>query len=266
MPMSGNVRLTKSEMKYARSLAQPKVRDHEKKFVIEGWKTVQDALRSGFRLDFIGVTKTFLDDPEYRAIIREVRTHGIALKELSDVELKQVCDTVHAQGIVALAQQKSRTLDEVLASPAHLVVLADHIADPGNLGTMIRTCDWFSADALVLSEGCVDLYNEKVVRSTAGSIFHIPVVEHTDVHEVITKLGRKGFKIFATAGEAKVSYRDAEYGEKNLIIFGNESSGIGKETRQLADETISIPRKGKAESLNVGVSTGIILSHIANSD
>lgn len=257
--------ITKSEVKLLRALAQKKIRDREKKFVIEGWKPLKDVLNSGFQVDYVAMTHRYKENPDYRSFINDIDSRGIELKELTDVELRQVSDTVHAQGVIAVIEQKTWTLDEILAGRSTLLVLADRIADPGNLGTMVRTCDWFGADALILSEGCVDLHNEKVVRSTSGSIFHIPLADHVDTVAVLSRLKKLGFWILATAGEAKTSYTEAKYGEKNVIIFGSEAGGVHIDTRRLADEVVGIPRRGKAESLNVGVACGIILSHLRNS-
>ncbi len=255
------MRISKSNLTFVRSLAQKKIRDREKKFVIEGWKPLRDALSSDFRIDFVAVTQRFKENPDYQSLINDINSRGIELKELTEIELKQVSETVHAQGVIAIIEQRTRTLDEILSSHSTLLVLADRIADPGNLGTMVRTCDWFGADALILSEGCVDLHNEKVVRSTSGSIFHVPMVEHADTSAVLAKLKTLGFWTVATAGDAKSTYSEAKYGKKNLIIFGSEASGIHVATRKLVDSVVRIPRYGSAESLNVGVACGIILSH-----
>lgn len=259
------MRISRSDIKFVRSLSQKKIRDREKKFVIEGWKPLRDALSSDVGIDFVAVTHQYTENPDYRSFFDEIDSRGIELKQLTDAELKQVSDTVHAQGVIALIEQRTWTVDEILSKHSTLIVLADRIADPGNMGSMVRTCDWFGADALILSEGCVDLHNEKVVRSTSGSIFHVPLVEHADTHAVLAKLRTLGFWTVATAGDAKAMYTESKYGERNLIIFGSEASGVHVETRKLVDSIVSIPRYGKAESLNVGVACGIVLSHLRNS-
>jgi TrmH family RNA methyltransferase len=256
--------ITKAEVKLLRMLAQKKVRDREKRFIVEGWKPLSDALNSDFHIDLVAATPRYSENPDYRSLITTVEARGIVLKEMTDSELKKVTDTVHAQGVVAIVHQRTRTFDEILALRPRLVVLADHIADPGNLGTMIRTCDWFGADAFMTSEGCVDLYNEKVVRSTSGSIFHLPIIEHVDLKAAMTLLKSSGFRCFATSGDAESTYMGAAYGEKNAIILGNEATGVRSEIAELADEVISIPRVGKAESLNVGVACGILLAHLSH--
>ena len=258
-------RISKSEVKYVRSLAQKKFRDNERKFLVEGWKLLNDALESGFRLEFVAVTNDAAGEPGQRSFLENIRALHIDLKVMTEVELKQMSGTVHAQGVIGLAQQMMHSLEDVLAKAARLIVLADRVSDPGNLGTMIRTCDWFRADAMILSEGCADLYNDKVVRSTAGSVFHVPVVEHANIAETVRKVKSKGFRVFATSGTARKSYQDAEYAEKNLLIFGNEATGSAQEVLRMGDDVIAIPKGGRAESLNVAVACGIVLAHVTTS-
>lgn len=257
------MRITKAEIKFIHSLAQRKIRDAERKFIVEGWKSLDDALHSEYRILLVATTAEHVNDPGHSEVFRILRSRKIAIKELNSTELKQSSDTVHSQGVVAIAEQRTVSLGDAMTAAARLLVLADRVADPGNLGTMIRTCDWFSVDAFLLSVGCVDAYNEKVVRSTSGSIFHIPVVESILTKDAIPLLKKNGYRVFATAGDAKLSFNQAKYGEKNLLIFGNEASGISEDTRSLADDIICIPRQGKAESLNVGVACGVILSHLS---
>ncbi len=256
------MKISKSNVSLLRSLTQKKIREREKKFVIEGWKPLKDALNSDFQFEFIAMKREYAEDPDYSSFVREIEMRGIELKDISDAELKQVTDTVHAQGVVALLQQKTRDIDDVLTTESSQIVFLDRIADPGNMGTIVRTCDWFGVDCLILSEGCVDLYNEKVVRSTSGSVFHVPVVERKETNAILLQLKNQGFQIVAAAGDAKLSYVDAKYGHKKVIVFGNEAGGIHADARRAADVVVSIPRSGKAESLNVAIACGIILSHL----
>jgi TrmH family RNA methyltransferase len=256
--------ITKSELNLLRSLSQKKVREHEKKFIVEGWKSLREALDSDFRIEFVAITRECWDNPDYGSLMRNIESRRIDLKTLTSVQLNQASDTVHAQGVLAVILERRRTLDEVMAKNPALIVFADRIADPGNLGTIVRTCDWFGVDVLILSEGCVDLYNEKVIRSTSGSIFHIPVVQNAGAVAVLSQLKSRGFRITATAGDAKESYTDVKSKERNVIILGNEAGGIQAESRRLADRVVGIPRLGKAESLNVGIACGVILAHLRN--
>ncbi len=141
----------------------------------------------------------------------------------------------------------------------------DHIADPGNLGVIIRSADWFGVDTVILSPGSVDLYNPKVVRSTAGSIFHLPIVSCTEAagsfERALKELRSGGFKLFGASVNGKADLRTVKWPKKSFLIIGSEARGISGDVAALLDENIAIPKFGKAESLNAGVAAGIFLSH-----
>ncbi|MBI3005062.1 MAG: RNA methyltransferase [Ignavibacteriales bacterium] len=260
------MRLSRSELKYLRSLSQKKFRDEEKKFLVEGWRAVKDALNSAFKIELAAVLSKYVESPDYRAILQQLQDRRVTLKEINEIELRQISDTVHAQGIIALVHQKKYDPSQLIKGRPRVLVVTDGIADPGNLGSILRTADWFGVDAALLGKGSVELYNEKVVRSTAGSIFHLPVVEDVDLGESLEMLKKNGFFIAATASESKTDYAFLERKPKMAIVLGSEARGIGKQAKDIADIIIKIPRFGKAESLNVGVACGIILAHLRNSE
>ena len=254
--------LSKSELKYLRSLSQKKFRDAERKFLLEGWRAVKDALNSTFKIELAAILPRYVENPDYETILHQLETRRVAVKEVTELELKQISDTVHSQGIVALVHQRRHDIRAIFDGKSNLIVAADSIADPGNIGSILRTCDWFGVDAVLLGKGSVELYNEKVVRSTAGSIFHMPVVEDVDLAETLPKLRTNGFYIAATAGDGMSGYGSIEAMEKTAIVFGSEAKGISREVREAANTIARIPKFGQAESLNVGVVCGIILAHI----
>jgi TrmH family RNA methyltransferase len=256
------VRLSKSEIGYLRSLSQRKVRDRDLRFLVEGWRALGDALNSDFQIDYVAITPATKTDAGHQTILERVGSRGIALKELSEAYLRRVSDTVHAQGVIALTRKREVHLERLLAGNPSLIVVGDRIADPGNVGSIVRSCDWFGADALILSDGSVELCNEKVIRSTAGSVFHVPVLENANLTEVLPNLKKNGFYVVGTAGDASTSYNEVVYKKKNVIIVGSEAAGLDKRTRDLADAVVCIPRWGKAESLNVGVACGIVLANL----
>jgi len=258
------VHISKGDIKLLRSLSQRKMREEHGTFIVEGWRALKDALNSGRHVTFVAMTSRYVKDADYAPIIHEIEQRKITLKELSDAELRQVSDTVHAQGVIALVAQQKASIGDFGDLERSLVVIADRIADPGNLGSIIRTCDWFGVDALILSEGCVDTYNEKVVRSTAGSIFHLHVIDHANLEEFLPSLKDRGFRIVGTAGEAKTSYASVAFQNRTALVLGSEAGGLSPATRKLCDEIVKIERHGRAESLNVVVACGIMLAHLRN--
>jgi RNA methyltransferase, TrmH family len=255
--------LNQSEIKYLRSLQQKKFRDVEHKFVLEGWRPLRDALHSKFHIELIAVLAEASQKPEHRPVLTLARERGISIKEIKEVQLKQVSDAMHSQGVIALVRQQSKLFDAKSFQSAHLFVACDRISDPGNLGTIIRTCDWFGADAIFLNEGCVSLYNDKVVRSTAGSIFHLSVFENIDFDITLPNLKSEGFKVIATALNGK-SLKMFSLPEKVVLLLGNEAQGVDPQLIQQADAIVSIARYGQAESLNVGIACGIFLERWRN--
>jgi RNA methyltransferase, TrmH family len=254
--------ITKNELKHIRSLSQKKIRHSEQKFVVEGWRAVKEVLNSSSKVEIVGVLSRYLQDPDYRGILNQLEDHGAVIREVTEVELDALAETVHAQGIVAVFPQKHQTLDDDVLRKATVVVIADSVSDPGNLGSIIRSCDWFNVDVLILGKGCVELYNEKVVRSTVGSIFHLPIVEGSELPSVVRSLKQNGFSVAALSGDGKRSYDELPSSRKVAIILGSEAHGLSGEVRAFADDVVRIPKYGKAESLNVGVACGIVLAHI----
>jgi RNA methyltransferase, TrmH family len=255
--------LTQSEIKYLRSLQQKKYRDTERKFLLEGWRPLRDALDSNFTIELIAVLPGSTHKPEHQSILALAKNRNIPVKELKEIQLRQISDEVHSQGIVALIHQQNETYDKNKLRSAKIVVACDTLSDPGNLGTILRTCDWFGVDAVLLSEGCVSLYNEKVVRAMAGSMFHVNVFENLELKNVLSDLQAEKFRLIATALDA-TPVSPSTFQEKSVLIVGSEAHGIKPDLLQLADEVSSIPRFGKAESLNVGIACGIFLAQWRN--
>ena len=255
------MKLSKAELKYCRSLLQKKVRQTERKFLLEGWRALKELLNSPIKVEMAAVHPRFLDDPDYEKLLKELESRGIPVKEADDIQLQQMADTVHAQGIVAVVQQKHDELERIPLDRASVIVAVDAVGDPGNLGSIIRSSDWFNVDALLLGRGCVELYNEKVVRSTVGSIFHIPIVEGVELPAVLKQLGTKGFSVVGFSGDGKLDYTKRRVARKEVYVFGSEAHGISREVRGAVDDIVRIARYGKAESLNVGVACGIVLAH-----
>ena len=255
--------INQTELKYLRSLQQKKVRDTERKFLLEGWRPLRDAIDSTFSIDMIAVLPGTTHTPEHQSTIALAKNKSIPIKELKEVQLKQISDEVHSQGVVALVQQQRETFHSSALRSARFIVACDHVSDPGNLGTILRTCDWFGVDAVLLSEGCVSLYNEKVVRATAGSLFHLTVIEHLDLLHTLSDLQSEKFKLIATALDGNPAGSSLRT-EKSILILGSEAHGVDPNLLQQADEVVSIPRFGKAESLNVGIACGIFLDRWRN--
>lgn len=232
-------------VKYVQQLAKPKVRKKQNEFVLEGWHLVEEALKENTELHYIFTTE--------EALPFEV---SCPIYQVSDHVLKAMATTPTPQGIIAVAQQLSMpTIDEL---SGRLLVI-DNVQDPGNLGTMIRTADAAGYDGVVINQGSVDVYNSKVIRSTQGSFYHLPVV-YTDLMQWLPQFISQGGQVYGTElNEKAVDYRTIIPQEPFAVIMGNEGQGVRKELLQQTTQNVYLPMKGRAESLNVAVATGIIL-------
>lgn len=254
--------LSKEKLKQIHKLKTEKEREKEGKFLIEGLRLCQEAFSSGWDVQLVFFSSEFGGSAAGEKLIQQFSKKGAEIFRLKKQEIEKLADTETPQGIMALVKKKKFTLSRDFLKKSSLLLGLDNIRDPGNLGTMIRTADAAGADGVLLSKGCVEHYNPKVVRSTMGSIFHLAVIENSDLAEVIPDLKKDGFRIiFSEVYEGK-DYTEVDYPEKTCLIIGSEASGISQQILNLADERIKIPIFGKAESLNASVAVGVLLYEI----
>ena len=254
--------LPKSKLKELRGLTKKKSRDQEKKFLIEGVRLVGEAANSDFVILEAYYTSDLLTLPDASSVLQRLKKKTQHVERMSETEMKTVTDTVTAQGLIAVLRRKSSSPDVVLQSGgANAVVVAlDGVSDPGNLGSMVRTCDWFGVDGILLGGNSVELCNPKVLRSTMGGIFHLPIAEGVDLLTSISKAKGMGYTVYVTDPDGETHFDRVRYAGKSLIVFGNEAWGVSDQVNQLADVRVAIRRYGAVESLNVGVACGVILS------
>mgnify|MGYP001617349488 CR=1 FL=1 len=207
--------LSKARLKYLRSLRQKKFRDQEKKFIAEGFRLVSEALSSNFAVELVLYTSDFLKKPEHARLIQGCREQGIEKNEISTGDLDSFADTVTAQGIAALVHQRESSVADLRrdSRERQLILALDSVSEPGNVGAIIRTGDWFGVSAVLLGTGTVELYNPKVVRSTMGSLFHLPIITNIDLANVAKDLRQQGFRILLEPG---VLEGDARHPAKHL--------------------------------------------------
>ena len=268
-------------IKYIRSLLEKGgIRKKNHSFVVEGIKLVDEALEYGNVLDIIvseslyeeivsgDLTRNALLSDNGKHIIKQVK-QGTSLTVVSDAVFKSVSETITPQGILAEVEiPKHRLLEENFLEIAYektgkikLLILED-TADPGNLGTIMRTAEAAGVTGVIMGKGTVDIFNPKVVRSTMGSIFRLPFAYVDDLKPVIIGLKRDGISFYATHLKGKESYRDISYSDKAGILIGNEARGLSDEIANLADTYVIIPMQGKVESLNAAVAAALMLYEV----
>lgn len=235
--------LSKNEVKYIQSLCHKKQRQQERVFIAEGAKIIEELLASNYVVKKLFVTEKYLLQNRFtNAVITEVST-----QEMDKISLMD-----NATDVLAIVEQKP---NEMTAVKGKLNLVLDGIQDPGNFGTIIRIADWYGIENILCSNDTVDLYNNKVIQSTMGSFVRVNVW-YGDLKTIFQK---NLLPVFATVLNGKNLYEQNKITEGFLII-GNEGKGIREDTLSFVQHSLTIPKRGGAESLNAAVATGILLS------
>ncbi|MEE2521853.1 RNA methyltransferase [Pseudarthrobacter sp. J75] len=269
-------------------LAGRPARLRQGRFIAEGPQAVREALRlhqsrlaaggEGVVLE-VYASEACLDKfPEFEEL-----AEGTDARIATDEVLAAMADTVNPQGIVAVCRFVDVTLESVLDAGPRLIAVLCQVRDPGNAGTVLRAADAAGADAVVLTGSSVDIYNPKAVRSTAGSLFHLPVVLGADIASLATELRGRGIGILAADGYGTLNldqlqdenaarrlgneskFSDYALEEPTAWLFGNEAQGLSADELSLADHRVAVPVYGAAESLNLGTAATVCLYASARS-
>jgi RNA methyltransferase, TrmH family len=245
--------LNKSRVKYIQSLYHKKFRDEEQVFVIEGPKIVAEFL-----------AKYSQQVNEVYAINKWIESNRLHLNDVSvtklievdENDLKRISALSTPNQVLALVKKKDEPFPTI--KTGEIVLMLDDIQDPGNVGTIIRTADWFGINKILCSSGCADVYSPKVIQSTMGSIMRIAVL-YTDLPEWCDQHRHLHFYGATLSGRSVYEYDPINGG---VLIIGNESKGIQQALLSKCNDLLTIPGTGGAESLNASVATGIVLSHL----
>jgi TrmH family RNA methyltransferase len=231
------------------------------RFVVEGPQAVRSALAAG-----VVIRDLFMDDDAGAAfpdIASTAAERGIEVCRTTPEVLAAMGETTQPQGVLAVCDLlPAGDLDAVMAANGPVVVL-DAVTDPGNVGTVIRTADAVGAAGVLLTPGCADVHNGKVVRSTAGSLFHLPVLAGHEIPSVVAAAGRHGRPVVVATGDAPIdlfaAVDEGRVGSSTCWIVGSEAHGVGEASRAAADLSVRIPMQGRAESLNAAVAAAVVL-------
>lgn len=243
--------VSKSSVKYIQSLQQKKFRDEYGVFVAEGPKVVPElvATQTFQLMALYGTSQWLLEQENNRMEI----SSGVIF-EISQAELERMSGLKSPNSCLAIFRKKE-TIPPVPTDS--LILMLDELQDPGNLGTIIRTADWFGVKQIICSPETTDCYNPKVVQSTMASLGRVEVY-YQDLREWLTP---RQDKILLCSSLQGVPLSDIEPAANQVLVIGNESKGVNASLLAIATELISIPKIGEAESLNAAVATGIMLSH-----
>lgn len=244
--------LSKNEIKLIKSLQAKKSRESLRLFVVEGVKLVGELLQQKkFKIDGIFYTEDHgLDLPK--------NVHSF---KISNTELERISGLVTPNKVLAVVKFPADLEPDWKSED--LVLILDDIKDPGNLGTLLRTADWFGIKTVLASPGTVDLFNPKVIQASMGAVYRINFIQ-ADIHHKMVELQENGFIVAAADLDGKNLY-SYPFPSKLALVAGSESHGISEKTGRLCNDKITIPRVGETESLNVGIAAGIILSAFRSS-
>lgn len=242
-----------NEIKLLRKLARKKYREKEQRFVVEGERAVEQVVENGL----VEVETVFVSV----GIAVSYQLSAISVEIGEDV-LAEVADTENPQGILAVCKMPGEVGIDELKNQEGVIVATDAIQDPGNMGTILRTAAWFGAKALIAGKGSVDVYNPKVVRSTAGATGSIPVLSG-ELEAILKELESSGWQVLLLdGGEESVKLRSVQPAKKTIIVVGNEGNGISRNLLDSDRQKVRIesaPGQDKVESLNAAIAVSIAL-------
>jgi len=242
--------LSKSQISFIKSLHQKKYRKEHGLFIVEGIKSLQEFFQSSYQIHTI-----FYNSEQYHLLPK--LPANINLFEVKNAELEKISTLQTPQGFLALVYIPKNSKLELNAIKNQFTLVLDGVQDPGNMGTIIRTADWFGFKNIICSTDCVEIYNPKTVQATMGSLARINIYE-TDLPALLDK---NTIPVFGALLDGESIYK-TQWGTEGLVILGNEGKGISAEVIKKINKPVTIPRVGAAESLNVAVSAAIFCAEL----
>ncbi|GAB6183553.1 TrmH family RNA methyltransferase [Thermodesulfovibrio hydrogeniphilus] len=227
---------------------------------IEGLNLLECALQSEFSsVEKVLTTKEFFE--KEREIFKEVNERGISVIFISDKISKKIADTVTPQGIFAVVRYKVQSMNDISHIKPNLIVIADKVQDPGNLGTIIRVAEALGSNAVFVTKGTCNPFSQKTLRASAGSIFFIPVLK-VETEEIKQFLNKHNLVLLISDPHAEKLSFEVDLKKPVAVVLGSEKHGVSIELRQLPHISCRIPHLGKTESLNVAISSSILLYEV----
>jgi TrmH family RNA methyltransferase len=230
-------------------------REKTRRFLIEGCRSLEDALTAGIKVEHVIVSRSFFQTGQ--PLPPSLDTESIILTE--DPLFKELSATETPTGLLAIAETSTQPVDRVFKPAPPLVVIAQAVQDPGNLGTMIRTAMAAEASGMMVTAGSVDIYNPKVVRAAAGALFSLPITAGLEATEALSICREHQVTMYGCDTSGRIPYWEVDYTKPTALVLGNEGQGLDNQLLSTVDEIISIPMNPASESLNVSICAAIIL-------
>ena len=233
-----------------------KARDEERVFLVEGIRMFREVPTD--QLEEVYVSESFYKK-EKDTVEAVLQGTGIRPEELSDTVYAYASDTKTPQGVLCVVRQMEYPLEKVITGQCPMIMVLEHLQDPGNLGTILRTAEGAGVTGIVMDRECVDIYNPKTIRSTMGSIYRMPFCYVEDLKAAIGSLKEAGIGFYAAHLDGRHDYDEEDYGRPCAFLIGNEGNGLSQETAELADIYIKIPMEGQVESLNAAIAASVLM-------
>ena len=249
-------------IKKALSLHMRKNRKKHQQFLLEGMRGIQDMLSEASQIDIILYEKRIASLPGGESLILKWKEAGIKSAQVSENIMKKIAETQTPQGVLAIVDLPGYDFNEIIRD-SHYVLLLDEIQDPGNMGTLIRSAEAAGFDAVIMTPGCTDPFSTKCIRAATGAVLHIPVFELKSTEEAWEKLRQNQYRILGAALEDGKAYTMETYEPPLVLIIGNEARGINSTLQAQMDGAITIPMKGKTQSLNAAIAGSVLMFHVA---
>ncbi len=243
--------LSKSQISLLKSLQQKKERRENGLFLVEGFKSVIEFINSAYRIEAVYYTDSF--DPKMLNLSQKINLYNISV-----TEAEKISSLKTPQEVIALVHIPLHPPLEGINLRDKFSLVLDGVQDPGNMGTIIRTADWFGIQNIICSPDTVDAFNPKVVQASMGSLSRTNLY----YNELETVLPNLNLPVFGALLDGENIY-ETEFGSEGLIVMGNEGNGMRPEIEKLITKAVTIPRRGKAESLNVAIATALFCSELS---
>jgi TrmH family RNA methyltransferase len=259
-PQASGASSRSPRVKAARQLAKKAFRERGRLFLAEGPQAVREALAIPGELTELFVTAPGRD--RHPELAEQAARQGAPLHEVSGEVMAELAQTITPQGVLGVCRFVDVPLSSLISAAPRLVTVLANVRDPGNAGTVLRSSDAAGAGGVIFAAASVDPYNSKCVRSSAGSLFHLPVVAGADLAAAITDLRQAGLQVIAADGSANrlLDAADApDLSRPTAWLFGNEAWGLPASLLSLADSVVAVPIYGKAESLNLAAAAAVCL-------
>lgn len=257
--------LSKNELREIARLTQKKYRLEMNRFLAEGGRLCEEAMKSGWKVERVIYCPSFLQSLRARQALQLAEERGVIVDEVPSDVFVGLSDTMHSQGIIAIVEkrvQESDPIERMRGVPRCMWVGIEKLHDPGNMGTILRTADWLGVDGVVIGKDCVEVYNPKVVRASMGSIFHLPIYEIDDFPGVLRRFQTFSAVLYGADQSGDFSYSMLRYASKKVLLLGDEVEGLSPEVGNLLQHRVSIPRRGGGDSLNVAIAAAIMLAEM----